>query len=379
MEENFDLKKTSGLLLHDAIKNADGKSVKNLVNIGIDVNHKNSLGQTPLHLAIAYGNLEIVNLLLSASNNINLHIEDKDGCTPLDYASDCNNLKMVKILLKAQTECAADKNLSTISYQKALHFAIKKHHISFFESLLAQQVNINLRDSNGCTPLHMATYSKQSESYLKIVEILLKFGADANAQDDNGKTPLHYFVRQANEKAVHLLLSYQPNVNIKDNNGGISLNEAVHKKDFRIAQLLINCGADTNNIKTRGVTVLHEACMFYNEKIIKLLVKNGANIEALDSNGLTPSYHILRYFSYSSRFERPRRILTFLFKYANINIANRFLKTFDLDEDMRKVCVEHIAKLQALDLPIPQSIFNILSESTVIIINDESSIRAFVC
>lgn len=62
---------------------------------------------------------------------------------------------------------------------------------SFFT--LDKQAEINCRNVNGCTPLHIAIMNQNTN----LSKLLLKYGADPNAKeyhDIGEKTPLHYSV-----------------------------------------------------------------------------------------------------------------------------------------------------------------------------------------
>lgn len=246
--------------------------------------------------------------------------------------------------------------------EEALHLALRKNDSSFIETLLALQVNVNWPDyETGLTPLHVAGSCNKSESYLKIVEILLNNGANVNAQDSAGNTPLHYLAKNGNKKIVQLVLKYNPDVSIKAVNGDTPLNTAVCWKNFEAVELLVGFGANVNYTKPDGVTVLQQACARYNEKITKFLFKNGAKIEA---SSWTPFDNILYHFC-NKTDERPRRILTFLLKYVNINIQENFLRldpklmesNFAI-QDIWQVSLEHVAELQALDLYVNPNIFD---------------------
>lgn len=59
-------------------------AVQFLIDAGADVNFANSFGDMPLPLAIFFGHLEVVKLLLAAHANPNIRLED--GSSPLDVA-----------------------------------------------------------------------------------------------------------------------------------------------------------------------------------------------------------------------------------------------------------------------------------------------------
>jgi ankyrin repeat protein len=62
--------------------------------------------------------------------------------------------------------------------------AVGKNHQDVAELLLANKANINAKDNNGVTPLHLATAGN-------IAELLLASMADVNARDNHGATPLY--------------------------------------------------------------------------------------------------------------------------------------------------------------------------------------------
>ncbi len=55
-------------------------------------------GNTPLHLAAAFGRRKIVEKLIEAG--VNLRIENNHEMTPLDYAKKCNQPKIAEIIQK---------------------------------------------------------------------------------------------------------------------------------------------------------------------------------------------------------------------------------------------------------------------------------------
>jgi ankyrin repeat protein len=71
-------------VLHSACINGDIRLVKTLLSLGASVNNRNSVGETPLSAACAWGHSQVVELLLAQGANPNTR--DRGGGTPLDWA-----------------------------------------------------------------------------------------------------------------------------------------------------------------------------------------------------------------------------------------------------------------------------------------------------
>jgi len=80
---------------------------------------------------------------------------------------------------------------------------------------MLQTADVNLRDEDGCTPLHFAADRGSKE----MVALLIAHGADINAADDDGATALHYAALCENEEMCSELLSLGIDASIQDASG----------------------------------------------------------------------------------------------------------------------------------------------------------------
>jgi ankyrin len=145
----------------------------------IDVNCKNELSETPLHLAAACGRKEAVECLLRHEAKIDAL--DKLKRPPLHWAFLSKNVGTITALLDA----GANVKVKNTNGETALHIAACHGFQSAVERCLEQDIaNINNTDEAGYNPLHWAALNGHKE----IVDILLKNGADPNIKDNMGRT-----------------------------------------------------------------------------------------------------------------------------------------------------------------------------------------------
>lgn len=130
---------------------------------------------------------------------------------------------------------------------------IKSNNIESVQQLIKQKANINIKNQDGYTPLHLAA----TGGNLNIAKLLINNGANINAKDQQDSTPLH---------AVQQLFA---------------------RKDYEeIAKLLIEKGADFNAKNKSGNTPLHDAALFAKEEMIKLLLQAGADKNIKNNDGM---------------------------------------------------------------------------------------------
>ncbi|MCJ1469068.1 hypothetical protein MMC07_007700 [Pseudocyphellaria aurata] len=169
------------------------------------------------------------------------------------------------------------------------------------------QVDINMRDDHGMTPLHHATEAKIEEKTKgdgstalhqaavsgdqKKVELLLNHGAKIEEKDNNnGYTALHWAAGGGRGKVMKLLLNHGARIEEKDNNGHTALHQAASRgwDNIEVVKLLLNHGAKIEEKDNMGSTALHQASTGCgNVEVVKLLLNHGAKIEEKDNMGFT--------------------------------------------------------------------------------------------
>ena len=220
-KSNIDFKKPvddhGNTFLHIAAKSMHGRMVEMVVNyssVHLDVNSKNHIGATPLHVAALY-NTEACSTLLKYFADVNS--TTNLGYSPLQYAAKHGRYKACRRLFILK-----GKNL--------------KGRSIYFNN---EELNVNWQNCYQETALHLVVDSRNGaimqskkkwpfniceDRYTKIVKLLLKMGANVNIKNHDGETPLHIAARHEMEYIVKLLLHYNADIHVKNNRDETALN-----------------------------------------------------------------------------------------------------------------------------------------------------------
>ena len=111
--------------------------VKILLEHNIDINSKNEYGETPLHVAVAKNDIELINLLIKYDPLTNI-MTYKDGLTVMNYAEILGDKNIIKIIKKLE-----EKNL-----KKKIKLEIKDYINNGMDDIDITDINNKIDNSS---------------------------------------------------------------------------------------------------------------------------------------------------------------------------------------------------------------------------------------
>lgn len=252
--------------LHHAVNRQDmPELVELLIANGANIQARDNTGGTPLHWAARFGREKATELLVAKGADVNA--KDRSGGTPLMEAAANGHVALAKLLIeKGANVNARDKNDQTALHIAA--WRIRKRDI--VDLLIAEGADVNAKDKDGDTPADFAFYgpvpysnkivkllvqkgagiSKLEGVYLAAylgnlsqVKDYLRQGKDVNTRNEDGKTLLHIAALVGESEVLEFLIANGANLNMKDNAGSTPLDYAQCHQHFSMAKLLVANGA----------------------------------------------------------------------------------------------------------------------------------------
>ncbi|QCE09236.1 putative E3 ubiquitin-protein ligase XBAT31 [Vigna unguiculata] len=281
--------------LFTAVQQGDLQIVTTLLEADPSLFHQTTLydRHSPLHIAAANAQIEILSRLLDGS--LNPDVLNRHKQTPLMLAAMHGNIACVEKLLQAGANVLM---FDTISGRTCLHYAAYYGHSSCLKAILSAAQSspvaaswgfarfVNIRDGKGATPLHLAARQRRSEC----VHILLDSGALVCASTGGygcpGSTPLHLAARGGSLDCIRELLAWGADRLHRDASGRIPYMVALKHKHGACASLLNPTSAEPlvwpsplkfiSELNPEAKALLEQALMDANREREKNILKGSA-------------------------------------------------------------------------------------------------------
>jgi ankyrin repeat protein len=282
--------------LHEAASAGDLELVKMLISMSADVNADARSGWTPLHAAKTK---EVAQALVEAGAKVNA-VSSK-GLTPLSEAIARGERELSEYLISVDADVT---HKLTKTNRTLLHHA---GNVDVADLLIESGIDPFQKDTWGYTVLHTAVmWSKK-----QLVEYFVTLGLDVNAKirwfirnDDYpiGSTPLDMaldadpngyivkYLKSLNAKTGRYLPGNLYYEDLGDTE--IELFRAVRNGQLTKIKIRLNAGANINAIDNAGWTPLHWAAYFGRVWTIGYLVKRGAVVNMVSEKRISRKYPI---------------------------------------------------------------------------------------
>ncbi len=201
--------------LHVAVLKRDVNLVRDLIRGSASINARNESGDTPLHIAAASANTEICQELIHAGAD--LEKKNAQGWSAATIARRSGDRRLLKIFnlsavagentevgLRHAVRTKQLARVRTLLANEApadpdlLLFALSLGHAEVAQALAAARVGLQATDRSGRTALHLAALAGN----VPLIDTLLEVGADPQTMDNDGHSPLFLAARAGAETAA---------------------------------------------------------------------------------------------------------------------------------------------------------------------------------
>lgn len=247
-----------------AVINGNEKLVETeLIQLPNWKDYSDSYGMTALHYAAASGNESIFQLLVR--NGVKLQVKDNVSETVMH--------KFARVKMNAPIQYLQHKGVSIDDANKNGFTPLQIASIGWnsyqVKRFLEQNANVNIQNSQGKTPLHLAIESFKTNDSLSVKKLQKDLASPPDTVKKGfwiltkerfkgiGKATIQFFkniphlwrtktLLLQNEKeglkTVEYLLDYSPDLRIRDTHGNTAIAVAKKKKHYLLTKLLIKRG-----------------------------------------------------------------------------------------------------------------------------------------
>ncbi|KAH7642320.1 ankyrin repeat domain containing protein 24 [Dermatophagoides farinae] len=227
----------SVMLLEAATRN-DIYEVRRLLMLGVSPDSTNEDGLTALHQCCIDNCEEMMRLLIEFKANVNA--KDSEQWTPLHAAATCGHLNLIKLLIENDADllavnadgnmpydiCEDEQTLDYIEAEMAKRgitqelidqIRVKTENQMLFDmkELVQNGYDIDLKDEQGATPLHIAA----ANGYMSVIEFLVDNNASIDECDNDLWQPIHAAACWGHIDVVEFLVQNGADLEAKTKNG----------------------------------------------------------------------------------------------------------------------------------------------------------------
>ena len=234
--------------VHCAVHHGDADLLCLLLDHRAEIDAKATCDVRPLHLAASRGRLECGQLLIA--RRADMHAYDEDGYTALDDAFEARTTAR----LGAKCGCPADREPEMVDWRGRIEaLASLLEQVSAQDMTAAQRWRVAQQAYDVSTTTRLLDAAERGDSGSLTLQ-LSRGGKNVNCRDVDGATPLHLTCEDGHWEAATALLDCGSAVDARNNSGDTPLHTAAHRGHARLVLLLCLRGAVVHPTNRYGVT-----------------------------------------------------------------------------------------------------------------------------
>ena len=264
----------------------------------LPLDEKDLFGDTLLDIALNFADVEALKILLE--RNVDVNEVNRNGNRPLHnliLSSEYKNLDDVLTCIELLLDNGASVLRKNDMGETPILSAIRGNYVEILELFIKRNLKLDLKDSYGNGPLHIAAYSCNSnneEKKKKIFKLLLDAGIENDIKNDDGYTPIDILANQRVNPILFSILKGEydfDNPNSTSNlTSAMSLHSAILSSNYDVIKAHLEVGTDINEISEEnnnsyGLSPLGVACHILDFESVELLLKNGADPNLKNNDG----------------------------------------------------------------------------------------------
>eukprot|EP00047_Mylnosiga_fluctuans_P014369 m.37866 g.37866 ORF g.37866 m.37866 type:complete len:609 (-) comp5473_c0_seq1:40-1866(-) len=180
-----------------------------------------------------------------------VNIRDSENITCMHWAAINNRLALVQYFLSKGAEVDP---LGGELMASPMQWAVRQGHLDMVVLLAKYGANPLIQDKQGFNSLHLAAQF----DFPLICAYFIARGVDVDVRDTDGRTPLHWAaIKVFRQDVSRLLITLNASINTRDTtNGNTALHYAIVSNNIPVAQVLMEAGASVDIQNSKNLTPL---------------------------------------------------------------------------------------------------------------------------
>lgn len=210
-----------------------------------------------------------------------LEMVDDKKKSLLHYAVTGSAMDVINYLLSQDINV----NLTDQYGETPLFDCARKGKIQLAKKLIDKFANVNIENRQGELPIHLASFKGD----IAFIKLLIESGSFLNKQTKDDRYPVHYAIAGGRHEVVDFLIKKSSqSYGMRDAHGNTLLHHATKTSNIQLIDMLLNQNLDPNALNDHFETPIFNAVRFGTVETIRLLLASDAYIDIKNRRFETP-------------------------------------------------------------------------------------------